>query len=296
MGSMTAYLLVLVSAFFWGANFVLAGPVLSGLPPLWAAAFRFLLGALLMLMIVRYRKEKLMHLLRQHAGVYLLLGLVGITSFNLLFFNALKAASADSAALIMATNPLLTTLLAAALLHEVPAVRQLLALPVALAGVAVVISQGDMGRLAALHFDRGDLLMLAANVAWALYNVLIRRFMPKGSVLGNTTLVMSAGALLLSLTALGSGESLSMPNMHALLALAIMAVGGTVLAYLFWNIGIERLGAGRTAIFLNFVPVSAMLVAALTGVLPTSAQLVGGALVLIGLSITMLPKRQPVRA
>lgn len=293
MRAMTAYLLVLVSAFFWGANFVLAGPVLSGFPPLWAAAFRFLLGALLMFMIVRYRGEKLLHLLRQHAGVYLLLGLVGITAFNLLFFNALKTTSADSAALIMATNPLLTTLLAAVLLNEIPAARQLLALPVALAGVAVVISQGDMDRLAALHFDRGDLLMLAANVAWALYNVLIRRFMPKGSVLGNTTLVMGMGAVLLSLTALVSSETLSsMPNMHSLIALAIMAVGGTVLAYLFWNIGIERLGAGRTAIFLNFVPVSAMLVAALIGVLPTAAQLIGGALVLAGLSITMLPKRK----
>lgn len=292
MGAMTAYLLVLVSAFFWGANFVLAGPVLSGLPPLWAAAFRFLLGALLMYLIVRYRKEKLMPLLRQHAGVYLMLGLVGITAFNLLFFNALKTATADSAALIMATNPLLTTLLAAVLLNEMPAMNQLLALPVALAGVAVVISQGNLDHLLALHFDRGDLLMLAANVAWALYNVLIRRFMPKGSVLGNTTLVMSVGAVLLSLIALGSGESLSMPNERSLVALAIMAVGGTVLAYLFWNIGIERLGAGRTAIFLNFVPVSAMLVAALTGVLPTSAQLVGGALVLAGLSITMLPKRK----
>lgn len=292
MNTNSVYLLVGISAFFWGSNFVLAGPILADLSPLWAAAVRFVLGAALMLALARLRREDLFGLLRRHAGAYLLLGAVGITAFNLLFFHALQTASADSAALIMATNPLLTTLLAAAFLGERPSARHLLALPAALAGVAIVITQGDLGRLASLQVTHGDLLMLGADLSWALYNVLGRRYMPPGTPVANTAWAMTAGAVLLLVAALFSGTPLQPLGLKASAAMAVMAVGGTVLAYLFYMIGIERLGAARTAIFLNLVPVSAMLVAALAGTPPTTAQLAGGMLVLGGVTIAMLPRRQ----
>ena len=140
MNATLVYLLVALSTLFWGANFVLAGPVLADIPPLWAAALRFALGTVLMLTLVIWRGEDLMAPLRRHAKVYALLGAVGIGSFNLLFFFALQTTSAANGALIMATNPLLTTVLAALLLGEATKPRQLLALPLALIGVVVVIS------------------------------------------------------------------------------------------------------------------------------------------------------------
>ena len=292
MGILTVYLLVTISAFFWGANFVLAGPILADLPPLWAAAIRFLLGAALMFIIAGARKEKMLGLLKRHAPIYLLLGCVGITGFNLFFFYALQSTSANSAALIMATNPLLTALLAIGLLGERLTARHLVALPVALIGVAVVISQGDMNKLASLSFAHGDLLMLAANLSWAMYNVLVRRYMPQGSSIVNTSWVMAAGAILLVSVALGSGTHVSALDEKASIAMLVMVVGGTVLAYLFWSIGIARLGAARTSIFLNFVPVFAMLVGVFLGSFPTSAQVFGGVLVLGGVTISMFPPRR----
>lgn len=70
------------------------------------------------------------------------------------------------------------------------------------------------------------------------------------------------------------------------------AAGGTVLAYLFWSIGIARLGAARTAIFLNLVPVFAMLLGIAVASSPTHAQLAGGLLVLGGVSFSMLRSRR----
>ena len=292
MGNLGIYLLVASTTLFWGANFVLAGPVMVDLPPLWAAAMRFLLGAGLMLVIAGIRREDLLGLLRRHAWAYLLLGTVGVAAFNLLFFSALKSTSADSAALIMALNPLLTTLLAAAFLGEKASMRHWLALPVALAGVTVVISHGDLGRLAALKFSHGDLLMLAGSLSWAFYNILTRRFMPKGAPLVHTSWVMAAGAVVLLAVALGSHTPLHAVDLKAGAALAVMVVGGTVLAYLFWSMGIAHMGAGRTAIFINLVPVFAMLTGAIVGTLPSGAQLVGGVLVLGGVAISMLPQRR----
>lgn len=294
MNPVTVYTLVSFSALFWGANFVLAGPVLADLPPLWAAASRFVLGTLLMFAISRARQQKLLGPARAHAGVYVLLGSLGICAFNVLFFYALRTTSAVNAALIMATNPLLTTLLAALLLGERPNLRQLAGLPLALFGVTVVISGGQLHHLLGLHIDHGDLLMLGANLAWAFYNVFGRRYMPKHSSLTNTTLTMSAGALLLLIVATSSSAIPHMPGSKAMLALAMMTVGGTVLAYLFWNTGIAVLGAARTALFLNLVPVFAMLISIVIGTVPTLPQLIGGMLVIGGISLSMLPRRQLV--
>jgi len=292
MNTTLVYPLLALSALFWGANFALAGPVLADLPPLWAAALRFALGTAVMLGLVVWRSEDLVAPLRRHAKIYALLGAVGIGGFNLLFFFALQTTSAANGALIMATNPLLTTLLAVVLLGEASSRRQLAALPVALIGVVVVISGGDLHRLANLQVARGDLLMIGADVMWAFYNILVRRYLPSGSALSNTTLVMAAGMLLLLVVAIGSGESIHLPSIKAGVALLTMAVGGTVLAYLFWNIGIARVGAGRASLFLNLVPVFAMLVGALLGTAPSEIQIIGGLLVIGAVSIAMLPSRR----
>ncbi len=288
------YLLLVISAFFWGANFALAGPVLADLPPLWAAALRFLLGAALMLALAHSRGTDLVGLAKRHWRAHAGLGLLGIVGFNVFFFQAMQDTSASNGALIMATNPLLTTILAALLLGERITVRQLLALPVALAGVAVVISHGHPGEVSQLHVARGDWLMLCADLAWASFNVATRRFMPREAAVGNTALMMAASALMLSAIAASSGESFALPGWHAGLALAIMVTGGTVVAYLFWGMGIQQLGAGRAAIFLNLVPVFAMLVSGLLGTLPTMPQMLGGAIVLAGVSFAMLPTRARV--
>ncbi|NNM82822.1 MAG: DMT family transporter [Burkholderiales bacterium] len=293
---MNVYPLVTISAFFWGANFVLAGFVLADLSPLWAAALRFLLGAAIMFSIAVLRREELFSLARRNAATYLMLGAVGIVAFNLFFFNAMRFTSADNASLIMATNPLLTTLLAMMFLGEKASLRHLVALPLALFGVAVVISQGDLSRLASLRISEGDVLMLAANASWALYNVLSRRYMPKGSATANTAWITASGASILLVVALASGGQFGAIGVKAGMALAVMAAGGSVLAYLFWGMGIVRLGAAKTSIFLNLVPVFAMLLDGIIGTSPTPSQYLGGALVLVGVSISMLPKQKLARA
>jgi drug/metabolite transporter (DMT)-like permease len=288
----TIYLLVIIATLFWGANFALAGPILQEMSPLWLAAARFGLSAVLMLAFASWRGEPLVAPVKQHFKAYLIIAAVGIGGFNLLFFYALQTTSAGNASLIMATNPLVTIVLAALVLGERPGRRLLLSLPLALVGVLVVISSGDMSTLTHLQNIQGDLLMLGGNLAWAGYNVLSRKLMPKQSALTNTTVVMSAGALILLAAALTSGERFTGLGVYASIDLLIMVTGGTVLAYLFWNTGIARFGAGRTALFMNLIPVFAMLTAALMGQLPNIAQIMGGVLVISGVVLAMVPQRK----
>lgn len=293
MGQTALYALAALSALFWGANFNLAGPVLVDMAPMSAAAGRFILAALIMAALVAWRGEfsAMLAIARRYGGRLALVGVVGIAGFNLLFFDAMRTTSAVNGALIMATNPLLTALLAALFLGEQLPGRQIAAIPVALAGVSMVILGGGAAG-GAMEFGFGDLEMLGANLAWAAYNVLARKLTPPGPQLANTTVMMAAGALVLAAAAVLEGSAFAFPGPKAGAALLTMAVTGSVLAYLFWGMAITRLGAGRTALFLNLVPVFAAIIATLGGTPPNPAQLGGGAVVIAAVIFSMLPSRR----
>lgn len=296
MGAINVYGLAALSALFWGANFNLAAPVLADLPPMEAAAGRFMLAALVMLVIAVQRREAvaMWEAIRRHGLKLGLIGMVGIAGFNTLFFDAMRTTSAINGSLVMATNPLLTALLAALMLKERLPPRQIAVLPVAFLGVAAVILGG--GAAGGIHAGIGDLEMLGANLAWALYNVLTRKWMPPGSQFANVTVIMAAGAVILVLASLSGSLPLALPGLKAGAALLTMAVPGAVMAYLFWSTAIARLGAGRTALFLNLVPVFATIIASLGGAVPSLQQLAGGAVVIAAVIYAMMPSRKPAIA
>lgn len=287
MGARSTIVMLVLSIVLWGTNFNLAKPVLAELHPLVAASGRFVVAALVMLALMAARRERLPRL--RHWGAYAVLGVVGIAGFNLLFFQGMQSTSAVNGALVMASNPLVTTLLAALFLGERPNRRQMLALPVALAGVAVVLLGGNGG---GLSLNPGDTAMLAANLCWAAYNILVRKLMPPASGIANTTGVMVVGAAVLTLAAWAADAPVAVPGPAAAGAMAAMAVFGTVVAYLFYNTALVRLGAARTALFLNLVPVVAMAVSAATGQPPSLPQLAGAAVTIGAVTLATLPVRR----
>lgn len=286
MGMVPTIGMVIVAVMLWGANFNLAVPVVADMHPLAAAAARFTIAALAMVALATLRGERVR--LWRHGRAYAVLGGIGIAGFNLPFFFAMQSTSAVNGALIMATNPLVTALLAGVLLGERPNRRQLLALPLALTGVTVVVLGGQAG---GLRLAWGDGLIVVANLAWALYTVIGKRLMPPGPAIANTAGIMVTGAAALTVASFAAGAPVAMPAAHAGAALLVMALGGSALAYLCWNTGVARLGAARTALFLNLVPITTMVIAALGGTMPTGPQLAGGALVLAAITAAMLPAR-----
>ncbi|HTJ96003.1 MAG TPA: DMT family transporter [Rhodocyclaceae bacterium] len=285
MSLLTTYILTALAAIQWGANFNLAKPVLAEMHPFVAGADRYVIAALIMLALTFGRGERVP---LRYGKTYLALGLVGVFGFNLFFFLGMASTSPVNGALIMALNPLLTSVIAYFVLGDQPTQRQVIAFPAGLIGVAIVV----LGAGAQVHIARGDALLFIANLSWAFYNVLVRKLMPKDvSGVASTAGIMTVGAVALTLVAVVSGQSFVVPSMHAGSALLAMSVGGGVLAYLFWNAGIAKLGAAKAAIFLNLVPVASMVIAAFSGDMPNHAQLFGGALVIGAVTFSALPAR-----
>jgi drug/metabolite transporter (DMT)-like permease len=274
MNHCKTYLMATMAAIFWGANFNLARPVIAELGPYVAGASRYVLAAAVIVLIAQMRKEMIP---AQHWKAYLTLGVVGVFGFNLFFFLGMETSSAINGALIMALNPLLTAVLGYVILRDRPSNQQLIAFPIGIAGVAIVV----LGAGARLTVAVGDIYILIASLNWALYNVLVKKMMPKQvSGIANTAGIMTVGAMALTMAAIMHGDHVVVPTIHAGAALLTMSLGGGVLAYLFWNASITHLGPSKAAIFMNLVPVTTMVIAAFEHVPPNHAQLVGAMLVI----------------
>ena len=287
MSSLSTLVMMGVATFFWGFNFPLVHAVVALVPPMEAAFLRFALSALVLIGAVVVLGHSPVRL--RNAGILAALAFVGVIGFNLLFFIAMQKTSAVNGALVMGTNPLLTALLAAVVLGERPNIRHVIALPFAFFGVALVV----LGNGASLSPSAGDALMIGADLAWAAYNVMVRRWMPAGSPVANLAAIMVFSALGLGGAAVAADTAIVVPDFVPSLEIAVVAMGGTVLAYLLYNHGIAKLGAGKAALFMNMVPVWAMATSALMGVPPSAIQLGGGAVVIASVVYAMRPVPLP---
>ncbi|HEY3300101.1 MAG TPA: DMT family transporter [Methylophilaceae bacterium] len=280
------YMLAVLSAILWGANFNLSKPVTAELPPLEAACLRFLISAAVMLGIAWYMG---LSIPKRHFKTYIKLSLMGAVGFNVFFFLGMQTTSAANGALIMALNPLLTSLIAYFVLKQAISKQQLWAFPIGVLGVGIVVLGGG----AQLHIARGDLLILAASVCWAFYNVYTKKIMPQDvSGIANTAAIMTVGAIVLSCLTMLSGKEFIMPSAHASGALLMMSLGGGVLAYLFWNASIVNIGASQAAIFMNLIPVASMGINATQGIAPTMHQILGGLLVIGAVTFASIPMKR----
>ena len=159
---------------------------------------------------------------------------------------------------------------------------------VSLVGIGWIVSRGSLDALTSLSFNRGDLIMLVAAVAWAVYTVLVIRVTRVLPPLATTTIT---ALLALPLLALAGGYELATQDIGPITPLVVagllyVGVVASVAAFLFWNIGVKGVGAARGSVFLNLIPVFTVVIAAPTlGERPGLAQLVGGLLVIGGVTL-----------
>ena len=284
-----ALLLVTLSTFFWGSNFNAAAIVVTKVPPLVAASERFIIASLVIFIYMIIKAKNNIGVFKLNWLALILLGLCGITGFNLAFFIGLQTTSAINGALIMATSPVTTALIASIIDKHQVTWSQRVGMLISLIGVVLVISNGDITNIIKLQFSDGDLIILLGNLAWAIYTVGCRKFIANSTPLQTTSFTMLFGSIGILLFSIYQGnllkeiENISLSNHMILIYLAI---AGAVLAYLFWNVGIKELGAATTSVFFNLVPVFTMLLALITGLIPNVLQLVGAVLVIGGVIYT----------
>ena len=284
MKNRTIYAALILSTFFWGANFNLGKFVVHSTDPLSAAAWRFLLAGLAMTLYMLLAEGVNWQGLRRNLLALAAMAAVGILGFNIAFFFGLQTTSSVNGALIMTLNPTITVILTTLIIGEAVSWKQVLGLALSFCGVITVVTGGNPAALLQhFHFAIGDALILIGNLCWAAYSVIGKKWVRDLSSIQTTTSTMLIGALVMIAIALSThGGSLPLPSAQSFGAIAIMAIFGTVLAYLWWNNGIRTIGPARTAVFFDLVPIFTMLIAIMLGEHVSPAQYAGAVLVISG--------------
>jgi len=250
--------LLVLPPLFWAGNVVLARGVVDLIPPVtlsflrWAGALLFI-SPLTLHRVWRDRRRLL-------AGwrILLLTALLGIASFNTLLYTATRTTTALNCALMQSIMPVVIIVCCFFLYGERISLRQLLGVGLCCVGAAWIVLRGEPAALLRLDLVEGDVLMLVAIVSYALYSALLRR-RPQVHPLSFLTVIIALGTLMLVplfVWELSRVEppAVSLPVVGSVLYVAIFP---SLVAYLCWNRGVERLGANRAGLFINLIPVFA---------------------------------------
>ena len=272
----------------WGGMFLASKAVLPQVDPVWLTLVRYTISALAFLALLLPRGAAPWRKLRAHAAPLSLLGLAGFGVFSVMTLVGLAHSVPSHGAVIIATVPMTTQLLRWLLDGVRPARSGLMVAGLALAGVMVVsgVFTSSAGKAGFTLF--GDAVALAGTIGWIVYTRGAAKFAELDVIEYSALTVVAAWPLLLVgtvlATALGwagapSGESLH-DTWHGLLYIGLVASAICVVAF---NYGVRALGAVSATAFLNFIPVSALLMSIALGKPPTQNELVGVAMVIAAL-------------
>ncbi len=273
--------LMLVTSLLWGGNFVVAKTLVAHASPMTLTTVRWLIAVIVLVPLVWWKEKKLVPP-KQAIVPLLLMGVTGVALFNIFQFLALELTTSTNAGLISTMNTISIALFSFVLLKEKITKWQLSAMVLSLFGVVLVLSKGDWQLLLDFQLNTGDLWMLAAVCVWGLYSICSKWAMQTASPLMATLYAGVFGVLLL-LPFTSADFTFTNVNTSFILSMLYTGIISTVVCMVFWNIGVQKLGATTSGIFLNFNPIFTALLAYLfIGENMSWLQGIGGLIVIMG--------------
>jgi drug/metabolite transporter (DMT)-like permease len=260
----TAYVFLVCTSLFWAGNWVIGRGLQGQMSPVamafwrWFGAFVILLPFVVRPIVAEWSR------LRRSWLLLVFFAVTGVSAFNTLSYTGLKYTTATNGVLLNSVVPILIIAIAVVFLRARVTVLQTLGVLVSLAGVLIIIGQGDVDTLLHLRLNAGDIWVLGAMLCWAVYTICLRWRPVELSSRAFTGAVVGIGVLLLIPVFLWdySSGSRTQWNAATVSAVAYFAIFPSVLAYFFWNAAVARVGGERAGTFIHLMPIFGALLAA----------------------------------
>ncbi len=257
-----AYLCLVATTFCWGCNSIFARLIVGEVSPLLVVSLRWGGTVILMSVFARNTISQDWPVLKRNLPLLFLMGGLGLTAFNALFYVAAHTTTALNIGIIQGAIPV-CVLIGSYIVYKTQInTLQIVGVIVTIAGVCIVASAGDLQQLASLSIREGDYFMIIASVLYSAYALTLRRF--KGTSPLSLFAVIAAAAFIasipLSLWESAHGD-LHWPTSLGWIIVLLITLLPSFLAQIFFIQGVTDLGADRAGIFVNLVPVFAAILA-----------------------------------
>ena len=201
--------------------------------------------------------------MRRHWRVLVFLGTIGVGTHNALAYLGLNYTTATNGVILNSFIPVMIVALSRVFLRERLTRLQLAGVGISLAGVLTILSGGSLAALAAFRLNQGDLLVILSMAMWSIYTICLRWRPPGLHLLTFLFVLVTVGdlavlPLFLGELAWGRHMAVTATNIGALVSVALFS---SVLAYIFWNRGVELVGASVAGLFVHLMPVFGVVLA-----------------------------------
>lgn len=282
-----AYVLLVFTMLTWGANAVAARLAVGEIPPMLLTCLRWSVCCVALALTSRAQIATHWRSLLPRWRSILLMGALGFTGFNALFYAAAHHTTAINIAIIQGTIPVLV-LIGSLLLYRTRITGlQVVGAVLTMGGIAVVASQGELARLAALEFNIGDVWIVIACVLYAGFALGLRQRPAVPAIVFFAALAAVAAVVSLPFVAveIAMGQSY-LPSAKGWLLVLFIGLLPSFISQLTFMQGVALIGPARAGMFMNLVPIFGPLLAVLVLGEPLSAyHAVALALVLGGIYI-----------
>jgi drug/metabolite transporter (DMT)-like permease len=288
------YLLLALGTLFWSTNFLIGRVLAQTVSPFTLCAGRFSVAAVVFAGLAfwfRWPRP------RGREWIFVVaMAFTGIFLFNTVLYWGLAYTTAFNATLVNSLNPLVTLLMAVIFLREKTTRRLSVGILSSVLGVTVIAARGDWNIFRHLQFNPGDLLVLAGTFVWGGYTICVRLVTRHFPAVPATVYATWIGVLFLYPAVWNEtkGQPLHLSPI-VIISFVYLGLFASVLAFLFWNWSVSRIGAMRAAACYNLIP----LYAAMLSPLLLSEKLylfhfIGGLLIVGGVIMGIWPEKKPL--
>jgi len=289
---MIIYIKLFLTAAFWGGTFI-AGKVLAqNVGPFSASFLRFLTASFFLILITWKIEGRFPAIRKKQIFSVIFLGLTGVFAYNVFFFKGLRLIDAGRASIIIANNPIFITLLSMLIFRERLTLLKFAGVLISVTGAVIVISRGDINGIINGGLGLGEFFIFCCVASWVCYSLIGKAVMTDLSPLASVTYSAIIGTACLFIPAIFEGMLNDMRHYMVSEWISIFYLGffGTVLGFVWYYEGIKKIGPTRASLFINFVPITAIILAFLILKEPITLSLfIGTIFVCSGVYLTNRP-------
>ncbi len=257
------YVKLILTAIFWGGTFIAGRVVAKDVGPFSASFFRFAIASSFLILIIWRIDGRLLLPKKRQMVPVILLGLTGVFTYNVFFFKGLKLINAGRASIIIANNPIFIAILSAYFFREKLNLIKVVGIIISVTGAIIVISKGNLNEIVQGNIGQGEIFIFCCVLSWVVYSLIGKVVMADLSPISSVFYSCVIGTFFLFFPAFFEGI---FNNFHhypimAWLGIFYLGIFGTVVGFVWYYEGIKMIGPTKASLFINFVPVSAVILA-----------------------------------
>ena len=256
--------MLVCATLFWAGNFTIGKfAYLENIPPFSLAFLRWCLVWLILLPFTCKEIFKLRYKIKENLSLFLILGFTSVCIFTSFTYNALNYTQIINASLFNTAIPVTIILVCFLLKIEKTNIYQLSGLLISVLGILAIITKLDLNILLSLNFNKGDLFMIVAIIAWGIYSAYLRKRNFDVSLLSLVHIICTFGLIFLFplfLLDLIQGKPVEISN-NLFYILIYIAIFPSIGSYYCWAGAVAIIGANRAGIFLSLIPLFSTILA-----------------------------------